>query len=207
MAPSKYRVRGIFRGSVMRVATPLIRRGVHPNTVTYTSLLFSFLAFLLLTLTQIQPLFGLMAFLVGFFDGVDGAVAKGGSISSSTGAFIDSVIDKITEATLLLSIAVTYNNTFLFGLPIPVWAFLCLTGWILTSYTRSRAESLGAKDLDIGVGGRSERLLTLVVFSLLTLIIWGLVVVTILGLLTAGYRFNHYSTQISSQSNSAETSD
>jgi CDP-diacylglycerol--glycerol-3-phosphate 3-phosphatidyltransferase len=148
-----------------------------------------------------------MAFLVGFFDGVDGAVAKGGSISSSTGAFIDSVIDKITEATLLLSIAVTYNNTFLFGLPIPVWAFLCLTGWILTSYTRSRAESLGAKDLDIGVGGRSERLLTLVVFSLLTLIIWGLVVVTILGLLTAGYRFNHYSTQISSQSNSAETSD
>lgn len=191
----------------MRVASPLIRAGVHPNTVTYTSLMFSFLAFLLLTLTQFQPLFGLMIFLVGFFDGVDGAVAKGGSMSSSSGAFKDSVIDKITEAILLLSIAVTYNNTVLFGLPISVWAFLCLTGWILTSYTRSRAESLGARDLDIGVGGRSERLLTLVVFSLLNLIIWGLGVVTIMGLLTAGYRFHHYSAQISSQSNSAETGD
>ncbi|MHA2230010.1 MAG: CDP-alcohol phosphatidyltransferase family protein [Candidatus Thorarchaeota archaeon] len=207
MSPSKYRVRGIFRGSVMRVARPLIRAGVHPNTVTYTSLLFSFLAFLLLTLIQLQPLFGLMAFLVGFFDGVDGAVAKGGSISTSSGAFKDSVIDKITEAILLLSIAVTYENTVLFGIPISVWAFICLTGWILTSYTRSRAETLGARDLDIGVGGRSERLLTLVIFSLLNLIIWGLVVVTIMGLLTAGYRFYHYNAQISSQSNSSESSD
>ena len=66
----------------------------------------------------------------------------------------------------------------------------------MTSYTRARAEGLGVTDLDIGLGGRSERLLTLVIFSLFGLVLWGLVVVTIMGLCTAAYRLHHYKNQI-----------
>ncbi len=66
----------------------------------------------------------------------------------------------------------------------------------MTSYTRARAEGLGVTDLDIGLGGRSERLLTLVIFSLFGLVLWGLVVVTIMGLCTAAYRLFHYKRQI-----------
>ncbi|MFX1367203.1 MAG: cytochrome b6-f complex subunit PetG, partial [Promethearchaeota archaeon] len=62
--------------------------------------------------------------------------------------------------------------------------------------TRSRAESLGVTDLDIGIGARSERLLTLVLFSLVNLLLWGLVVVTLMGLLTAAYRFYHYKREL-----------
>ena len=37
--------------------------------------------------TRFQVLFGILVFMVGFFDGVDGAVARGGGRSSNTGAF------------------------------------------------------------------------------------------------------------------------
>ena len=51
-------------------------------------------------------------------------------------------------------------------------------------------------DLDVGLGARSERLLTLVIFSFLSLVIWGLVVVAVMGLCTAAYRFYHYKREL-----------
>lgn len=192
ISPSRFRVRGIFKGVVTRVAQPLINRGVHPNSVTYLMVLMAIIAFLTLTLLHSQLLFGLFVFAVGFLDGVDGVVARNGQKSSRAGGFIDSVLDKVSEATLLLGIGVAYESISILGLSISIWVFLCLTGWLLTSYSRSRAENLGVNDLDVGVGARSERLLTLVVFSLLSLLLWGLVVVTFMGLFTAAYRFYHY---------------
>jgi hypothetical protein len=38
--PSKFRVRGIFRGLVMVIARPLAKAGARPDSVTYVSLLF-----------------------------------------------------------------------------------------------------------------------------------------------------------------------
>ncbi|MFX1560305.1 MAG: hypothetical protein ACFFBL_06940, partial [Promethearchaeota archaeon] len=80
-----------------------------------------------------------------------------------------------------------------------LWVIFAMTGWLLTSYSRSRASSLGVMDLDIGLGGRSERLFTLVVFSCLNQLLWGLVVVSVLGVLTAGYRFYRYQSEIAHQ--------
>jgi CDP-diacylglycerol--glycerol-3-phosphate 3-phosphatidyltransferase len=133
---------------------------------------------------------------MGFFDGVDGAIARSAGITSSAGALTDSVLDKVSEFTILSAIALAHPASLVLGLPVSIWVLVCLTGWLLTSYTRSRAESLGATDLDVGVGARSERLLTLVAFSLLMLILWGLVIVTLMGILTAAYRFYHYRGQI-----------
>ena len=142
-------------------------------------------------------LFGILVFLSGLFDGVDGAVARERNIASDSGAFVDSVIDKISEVLILGSLAVEYLATTFLGLPVTLWALLAITGWLLTSYTRARATSLGVSDLDIGVGGRSERLFTLVIFSVIDMLLWGLIIVTFMGLLTAGYRYYHYSTQLS----------
>jgi len=192
MSPSKFRVRGLFRGAVNRVAAPLQKRNVKPDAITYTSLLFAFLAFLSIVLFQSQPVFGVLVFITGFLDGVDGAIARNAELSSKAGALTDSVIDKVAEVFLLGGIAVAFPDDTVLYLSVPLWVLLCIVGWLLTSYTRSRAESLGVTDLDVGLGARSERLLILVVFSLVSLLFLGLVVVTIVGLLTAAYRFHHY---------------
>jgi CDP-diacylglycerol--glycerol-3-phosphate 3-phosphatidyltransferase len=172
---------------------------VHPNTITYLSLLVAFVAFLILILTANQIVFGILVFIVGFLDGVDGAVARASGKSSTSGAFTDSLIDKAAEALLILAIALHHSNVVIFGLYIDTWAFLCLFGWIMTSYSRSRAESMGVIDLDIGLGARSERLFTLFIFSVLYLVDWGLIVVTLLGLSTAMYRFHKYRNELDSQ--------
>jgi phosphatidylglycerophosphate synthase len=97
------------------------------------------------------------------------------------------------------SIAVEFSGLSFLSLRVEWWVLIAITGWLLTSYTRSRASSLGVNDLDIGLGGRSERMFTLVVFSILNLLLWGLVVVSVIGVLTAGYRFYRYQREIVQQ--------
>lgn len=194
--PSKFRVRGIFRGLVLLIARPFARAGVSPDSITYVSLLFALFAFISLPLTHFQQLFGILIFITGLLDGVDGAVARMNDAATKAGGLTDSVIDKVAETLILAGIALAFPNTTIFGLSVSMWALLAVFGWLLTSYTRARAEGLGVSDLDIGLGGRSERLLTLVIFSLAGFVIYGLVVVTIMGLCTAAYRLFHYKQQI-----------
>ena len=181
---------------VYAIARPLARAGATPDSITYVSLLFALVAFISLPLTQLQWLFGILVFITGVLDGVDGAVARLNNSSSRSGGFTDSVIDKVAETFILAGIALAFPNTILFGLSVSMWVLFAIFGWLMTSYTRARAEGLGVTDLDIGLGGRSERLLTLVIFSLIGLVLWGLVVVTIMGLCTAAYRLYHYKNQI-----------
>jgi phosphatidylglycerophosphate synthase len=167
--------------------------------MTYFSLLLSLLAALALDLTGSSILFGVFVFLTGLFDGVDGAIARLNETSSKRGAFTDSIVDKVAEMIILLSIEIAYPASEMFGISVSLWVLLCLFGWLMTSYTRARAEPLGVSDLDIGLGGRSERLLILVIFSVLNLLLLGLVIVTAIGLGTAAYRFYHYKQQLSSE--------
>jgi len=143
-------------------------------------------------------------FLSGVFDGVDGAVARERNLASDVGAFTDSVVDKVSEVLMLGSIAVEFSNTSILSLRVEWWVLIAITGWLLTSYTRSRASSLGVTDLDIGLGARSERMFTLVVFSILNLLLWGLVIVSLMGILTAGYRFYRYQDEIVQRSKTDE---
>jgi phosphatidylglycerophosphate synthase len=154
------------------------------------------LAALILNFTGSSIVFGVLVFLSGLFDGVDGAVARERNIASDIGAFTDSVVDKASEVLILASIAVEFSGLLFLSLRVELWVILAIIGWLLTSYTRARASSLGVVDLDIGLGGRSERLFTLVVFSVLNQLLWGLVVVCVMGLLTAGYRFYRYQDEI-----------
>jgi CDP-diacylglycerol--glycerol-3-phosphate 3-phosphatidyltransferase len=116
MSPSKFRVRGIFRGLVTAAARPLVSRNVKPDSITYVTVLMAMLAFLALSVMQSQPLYGLFVFLVGFLDGVDGVVARESSTKSKAGALTDSFIDKVSEVILLFAIAVRYETTSVFGL-------------------------------------------------------------------------------------------
>ena len=88
----------------------------------------------------------------GFFDIVDGSVARVMKKSTTKGAFLDSNFDKISEALIFIGIAIG-------GLSNPILAMIALSISILVSYLRARAESLGIELKGVGIGERAERLL------------------------------------------------
>jgi archaetidylinositol phosphate synthase len=102
---------------------------------------------------------GILLLVSGFFDMVDGAVARVTKQASKKGAFLDSTFDKIAEVAIFVGIAVG-------GLANPVWVMVALGLSLLVSYTRARAESLGVELKGIGIGERAERMLILAIIGM-----------------------------------------
>ncbi|MCE5333137.1 MAG: CDP-alcohol phosphatidyltransferase family protein [Desulfobacteraceae bacterium] len=88
---------------------------------------------------------GCLAACAQVLDGVDGQFSRLTGTQSKGGAFLDSVLDRYSDAALMIGMSV-----YLFTLPaaIPTWlllllAYLALCGGSLVSYSTARAESLG----------------------------------------------------------------
>lgn len=102
---------------------------------------------------------GVLLLVSGFFDVVDGQVARATGKTSKRGAFLDSVFDKIAEVAIFLGILVgNYSEGYL--------VLTAITLSLLVSYTRARAESLGVQLQGIGIGERAERLLVIAVLGM-----------------------------------------
>lgn len=117
----------------------------------------------------------------GFFDIVDGSVARVMKKSTTKGAFLDSNFDKISEALIFIGIAIG-------GLSNPILAMIALSISILVSYLRARAESLGIELKGVGIGERAERLLILSICGFIPIsesIQWGVIII----ILISGFSF------------------
>lgn len=117
----------------------------------------------------------------GFFDIVDGSVARVMKKSTTKGAFLDSNFDKISEALIFIGIAIG-------GLSNPILAMIALSTSILVSYLRARAESLGIDLKGVGIGERAERMLILSICGFIPIsesIQWGVIII----ILISGFSF------------------
>lgn len=117
----------------------------------------------------------------GFFDIVDGSVARVMKKSTTKGAFLDSNFDKVSEALIFIGIAIG-------GLSNPILAMIALSTSILVSYLRARAESLGIDLKGVGIGERAERLLILSICGFIPIsesIQWGVIII----ILISGFSF------------------
>ena len=121
---------------------------------------------------------GVLILVAGWFDIVDGAVARVTGKASARGAFLDSTLDRVAEVALFAGILVG-------GYASPVAVFLGLSLSLLVSYTRAKGDALGVKLAGVGIGERSERLLIIAISSLVGLVGWGVVLV----ILVAGFTF------------------
>ncbi len=102
---------------------------------------------------------GTLLLVSGFFDIVDGQVARITGKASKKGAFLDSVFDKIAEVAIFLGILIgNYSEGYL--------VLLAIALSLLVSYTRARAESLGVQLQGIGIGERAERLLVIALIGM-----------------------------------------
>lgn len=153
------------RAFVTKLFTPIARLlgrlGVSPDVVT--------------TVGTLGVCFGSLAFyprgefLVGtlvitafvFFDTLDGTMARMSNRSTRWGAFLDSTLDRVADASIFGGLVLWYagggDNALMAGL-----ALACLILGMVVSYARARAEGLGMT-ANVGIAERAERLVLVLV--------------------------------------------
>jgi len=148
----KEAVRGIL-APVVRLAIAL---HLTPNTITVIGLLITIVAAALIAGGWL--LVGAAVLTAGsLLDAVDGALARAQGGGTAFGSFLDSTLDRASEAILYIGIAAWFLNT----LADPTWPVLAviiaLAGSFMVSYARARAEGIGLS-ASVGLAPRTERL-------------------------------------------------
>ena len=136
--------------------------GLSPNFWTGIGLVFAFASAVVYgwNIEFALIIGGILLLVSGFFDIVDGQVARVTKKTSKKGGFLDSVSDKIAEVAIFLGILIG-------GFAEPYLVLLAISLSLLVSYARARAESLGVKLQGIGIGERAERLLVIAILGII----------------------------------------
>jgi CDP-diacylglycerol--glycerol-3-phosphate 3-phosphatidyltransferase len=103
---------------------------------------------------------GCWLFFAGFFDVLDGALARNGALTGRFGAFLDSSLDRVSEAIVFAGFLMYYYNRH--DLSNLLLAFIVCILCLMVSYARARAEGLGI-DCEVGLLPRPSRVLLLIV--------------------------------------------
>jgi archaetidylinositol phosphate synthase len=153
-----------LRPHLEKLGSSFASTGLSPNFWTVVGLVLAFASAIAYGLNiQIEYAFifgGILLLISGFFDVVDGQVARVTKKTSKKGAFLDSTFDKIAEVAIFLGILIG-------GFAEPYLIFLAITLSLLVSFTRSRAEFFGIKLQGIGIGERAERLLVIAIIGMI----------------------------------------
>jgi CDP-diacylglycerol--glycerol-3-phosphate 3-phosphatidyltransferase len=180
-----------LRTPVTRIITPicnlLLRVGLTANSVT----IIGAVGVTTISLTLFpNGQFFLATLLISLFalsDLLDGTMARiSKSVDSKWGAFLDSTLDRISDAAILIGIWIYLRNSDGFEGPLLI-INLILGG--LIPYIRARAEALSIK-CDVGIAERVERLVIILVGSGLyglgieKALTWALYLLSILSLIT-----------------------
>jgi len=149
--------------------------GVSPNVITVIGFLLMVGVAVVLAWGHLL-LGGILITAVALFDSVDGTLARMMGRTSRFGAFLDSTLDRFSEAVIFLGLFIYLSgqNQKLELLLI----YATVVGSLMVSYARARAEGIGVP-LKEGLFTRLERVFLLVVgllFNQLTFVLWVLAV-------------------------------
>lgn len=142
---------------------------ISPNVLTFMGLLINIGAAVLFGFANAdnqRRLFmyaGLVIIGAGIFDMVDGRVARATGQVTTFGGFFDSVIDRYSDLALFFGLLVYYAraNRFFYIVLVAV----VMTGSVMVSYTRARAESLIGQ-CKVGFMERPERIVLVIIGAL-----------------------------------------
>lgn len=171
----------------------LDKTSISPNTITWFGFLLAIGAAGLIVTGHLFAA-GFMVLIAGFLDILDGALARYHSQVTRFGAVLDSILDRLSEAGLLLAILVffilTQQPSFFIVIDrawLTLLVCLALLGSLLVSYIRARAEALGM-ECQVGIFTRAERVIVLALGLLLNQIVIALAIIVVLSFFTAGQR-------------------
>ena len=135
---------------------------IHPNVLTFLGLVINMVAAYMLAVGQFR--WGAAVIIgAGLFDMVDGRVARETNRVTRFGGFFDSVLDRYSDLALFMGLLVYYAtiNRFFYI----VLTAIVMTGSVMVSYTRARAEVTIPK-CKVGFLERPERVVLIILGAL-----------------------------------------
>ena len=180
-------LRQLFKRPISRIGAALHRSGISANAITVTGFLGTVVGCVLIASGKLT-VGGLVISFMAALDGIDGAVARAAGAVKPFGAFFDSVIDRYTETLIYASLTWYFMSVGeSLGVILSIFA---LSGSVLVSYTRARAEGLGVQT-KVGILTRVERMAVLGPSVILRVPLWGVAIVAVLANVTAVQRILH----------------
>ncbi len=188
---------GIRKTAAYYLTEPTVRllakTSITPSMITWMGLCLAAGAAALIIMGQLLAA-GFLVLIAGYFDILDGALARRTDQTSRFGAILDSTVDRLSEAVVLLGILALFlftEDQSLFALLSRNWSILliglALLSSPLVSYIRARAEALRI-ECQVGIFTRAERVIVLALGLLINQVTIALAIITALSLVTAGQR-------------------
>ena len=155
-------LRDILQPTLEKIGKAFASTGLSPNFWTLIGLVFALASALVYGLGLEFGLIigGILLLVSGFFDMVDGQVAKITGKTSKKGSYLDSMFDKIAEVAIFLGLLVG-------GYAEPYLVMLAITLSLLVSYARAKSDALNIKLQGVGIGERAERLLVIAIIGII----------------------------------------
>ena len=170
------------------IVTVLEKTHVTPNALTCIGLLITIVAAVLVAFKHPFAA-GFVVLFAGLFDMLDGALARRTNRVTKFGGVLDSTLDRVSEAVVLIGIAVFYvNQHSTWGVTL---AGVAMMSSQLVSYIRAKAEAMNI-NCEIGLFTRPERVVILSLGLILSkfnyVLLIALAIIAVLSLFTAGQR-------------------
>ena len=178
-----------LRPQIAKVLNPIAKQiNINPNIITVTGLVLAIISGYLFY--QQELIWGAILILFsGLLDIFDGAVARNTDSVTKFGGFLDSTIDRLSDAAIIIGIiAGGYVNWFI--------GVLAVHASITVSYVRARSEVENIP-CAVGIGERAERLAIIVFGAFISaifgsdLMMWFMILLVIVGYFTVFQRVIH----------------
>lgn len=155
-------LRETLRPTLEKIGKGFASTGLSPNFWTVIGLAFALISAIVYGIGIEYGLIlgGVLLLVSGFFDMVDGQVARVTGKTSKKGSYLDSMFDKISEVAIFLGILIG-------GYAEPYLVLLAITLSLLVSYARAKSDAINIKLQGIGIGERAERLLAISIVGII----------------------------------------
>lgn len=149
---------------------------INPNVFTICGLLFGIVASLCIALDFLL-LAAIFLFISGFFDLMDGAIARSTNNVTSFGGFLDSVLDRYTDLLLMFGVFIHFlmHGDIFYSLA----TFFASIGIAIIPYAKARAEASSIQ-CNTGILERPERLIILFIGLLFNFLPYVVIILAVL---------------------------
>lgn len=179
-----------FRPLLKKILEPIAKQmNINPNIITLISPFIAVISALFFGTGNLL-IGGLFILFSGIFDVLDGAIARYHNRSSDFGAFLDSTMDRFSDAIIIIGLMWGGYTNWLIGA-------LAIHSAITVSYVRASAESKGIP-CNVGIAERATRLIILVIGAFIAVIFnnnmlmnWAVLLMVILAYITVVQRIYH----------------
>ena len=157
------------RARIDFLLTPVAKKliNVNPNTISWLGLITAFISGVLMYFSHdnhwLLLVGAAVVILSGYFDALDGKIAKLSGKASKKGDYLDHVFDRYADLVMIGGVAISAWCNIYLGL-------LALVGVLLTSYMGTQAQAVGAPRLYAGLLGRADRVVLSTLFPVLQFI-------------------------------------